>query len=167
MSINIGGVVVPVTKVGETTRMARVAIGITDDGPKGDPGATGPSGPAGATGPVGRTGASGPTGAPGATGPEGQPGDPGQSAYEAWLSQGHNGSVADFLAWMANAETYYRHDQQTPEAVWHLHHPLGRMCAVTVVDSAGSLVEGDVTYLSVNELTIEFSAPFAGQAYLT
>ena len=62
---------------------------------------------------------------------------------------------------------YYRHIQGTPATTWHITHTLGRYCAVTVVDSAGTVVEGDVSYLSPSEVTIDFSAAFAGEAYLT
>lgn len=155
MSINIGGVVYPAKQVGETTRSTSVAVGIIEDGPKGDPGPTGPrgpsgaSGPTGATGPAGRDGSDGRDGASGVTGATGPAGPPGLD--------GTNG-VQD---------TYFRWVQGTPEKTWHITHTLNRPVSVDVIDSAGSIVEGDVTYLSPSELTIDFSAAFAGEAYLT
>jgi hypothetical protein len=38
---------------------------------------------------------------------------------------------------------------------------------VTITDSAGDGIEGDVAYAGVNDLTITFSAPFSGTVYLT
>lgn len=41
-------------------------------------------------------------------------------------------------------------------------HNLGKYPVVSVFDSAGSQVEGDVTYTTLNQLTVSFSAPFSG-----
>lgn len=60
----------------------------------------------------------------------------------------------------------YVHTQSFPSATWTISHNLGRRPSVTVVDSAGSVVIGEVTYLSDNSLRVEFSAGFSGQAYL-
>jgi len=38
---------------------------------------------------------------------------------------------------------------------------------VTVVDSAATVVIGDVTYNSDTSVTVSFAAPFSGYAYLT
>lgn len=58
------------------------------------------------------------------------------------------------------------HHQANPAAVWPIVHGLGRFPSVTVVDSAGSTVLGDVTYTDANNLTLHFAAPFSGTAYL-
>lgn len=50
---------------------------------------------------------------------------------------------------------------------WVVKHLLGRFPAVTVVDSAGNVVEGGVRYDSADQITLSFSAPFSGSAYLT
>lgn len=60
----------------------------------------------------------------------------------------------------------YTHNQASPAATWTISHNLGRRPSVTVVDSAGTVVIGEVTYLSDNSLRVEFSAGFSGQAYL-
>jgi hypothetical protein len=41
-------------------------------------------------------------------------------------------------------------------------HDLSKYPAVTVIDSAGSVVIGDVDYTDLNNLTVSFSAPFSG-----
>lgn len=84
----------------------------------------------------------GPAGPPGATGVQGPQGEPGLSG--------------------AN----YTHTQAVPSADWTITHNLARFPSVTVIDSAGSTVVGDVDYLSNNAIAIHFTAAFGGSAYL-
>ena len=60
----------------------------------------------------------------------------------------------------------YVHYQLIPEATWVIVHNLNRNPSVTVMDSAESLVYGDVQYNSSNQLTISFSSAFSGTAYM-
>jgi len=46
-----------------------------------------------------------------------------------------------------------------------VNHELGKYPAVTVIDSAGSEVHGAVNYISPNQLTVTFSAPFSGTVF--
>jgi hypothetical protein len=62
--------------------------------------------------------------------------------------------------------TTYLHSQDVPSATWVIVHNLGRMPSVTVLDSASTVVYGNVTHDSVNQVTITFSASFGGKAYL-
>lgn len=64
------------------------------------------------------------------------------------------------------ADATYTHTQGAPSASWSITHGLGKYPSVTVVDSSGSEVEGDVTYLSNAQVLVSFSAPFSGVAYL-
>lgn len=50
--------------------------------------------------------------------------------------------------------------------VWTVNHNLNKYPSVTIVDSAGAVVIGDVHYTDTNSLTVTFSAPFGGQAIL-
>lgn len=59
------------------------------------------------------------------------------------------------------------YSQSTVSAVWNITHDLDVYPSVTVVDSGGNLVIGDVRYTGPNTLTIRFSAPFSGTAYLS
>jgi len=61
----------------------------------------------------------------------------------------------------------YVHDQMSAASVWTIVHNLNGFPSVTVVDSAGSEVIGDVVYDSPNQVHVNFSAPFAGQAFLS
>lgn len=57
-------------------------------------------------------------------------------------------------------------DQPRAESVWEFSHPMSKYPAVSIVDSAGSLVHGDVEYLSESRIKITFSSGFSGKAYL-
>lgn len=57
-------------------------------------------------------------------------------------------------------------NQNTSSALWTIAHNLGKFPSVTVFDSAGSQMEGDVKQINNDELTITFGAAFAGVAYL-
>lgn len=57
--------------------------------------------------------------------------------------------------------------QATPATVWTIDHSLTFVPNVTVVDSAGTQVEGEVELATGNQVVIRFSAAFAGTAYLS
>jgi len=84
-------------------------------------------------------------GPPGPMGPQGLPGTPGAPGLSG-----------------AN----YVHNQAVPAADWIINHGLGRYPSVTVVDSAGTTVIGNVEYVSPNDVAIHFTAAFGGSAYL-
>lgn len=62
--------------------------------------------------------------------------------------------------------TSYIHNQLLSSDQWVIKHNLGRFPGVTVVDSAGSVVIGEVVYVSENEINIHFQGAFSGKAYL-
>lgn len=66
----------------------------------------------------------------------------------------------------ATGDLHHTHTQGTAAAEWLITHGLGKYPSVTVVDSAGDQVEGDVNQIDENTLRLSFSAPFAGRAYL-
>lgn len=57
--------------------------------------------------------------------------------------------------------------QPSPSTTWSILHALNGRPSVTVVDSAGTTVIGEVTYISDSQVIVEFTAPFSGYAYLT
>jgi hypothetical protein len=57
--------------------------------------------------------------------------------------------------------------QNSSASTWNITHSLGYYPAVTVVDSAGTVVEGTTTYPSITTVTLTFSSPFSGYAYLS
>jgi hypothetical protein len=63
--------------------------------------------------------------------------------------------------------TTHMHVQDVAAATWTINHNLNRYPQVTIVDSAGSEVIGDITYTSLNTVTATFGGAFGGRAYLT
>ena len=88
----------------------------------------------------------------------------GKSAYELWLDQGNVGSVQDFLGTLTDKN--FVHKQTASENVWHIVHNLNKYPSVVVVDTADTVVYGDIQYISLNEIQITFTDPFSGEAYL-
>lgn len=64
------------------------------------------------------------------------------------------------------SDKHYTHDQTVAAAVWEITHNLGKYPSVSVVDSGGNWVVGDVAYLDENSLTVTFSGAFSGKAYM-
>lgn len=59
--------------------------------------------------------------------------------------------------------------QSTPATTWTIANPFSYRPLVEIVDSAGSVVIGDISYPAspaVTPITVQFSAPFAGTALL-
>lgn len=65
----------------------------------------------------------------------------------------------------SSGDLHYTHDQMIASASWTVNHNLAKYPAVTVVDSAGSVVEGDVQHITANQTILTFSSAFAGKAY--
>lgn len=60
----------------------------------------------------------------------------------------------------------YTHTQLTLAAVWNVAHGLGVYPSATVVDSGGTEMIPDLTYVDANNLTLTFGAPTSGKAFL-
>lgn len=65
-----------------------------------------------------------------------------------------------------DGDKHYRHVQATPAQVWVIDHTLDKFPAVTVVDSAGEQVEGNVLYTSQQQVVVSFTGTFSGEAFL-
>lgn len=63
-------------------------------------------------------------------------------------------------------DKFFEFIQSIPSQKWEIAHPLKKFPAVMVVDSAGSVVVGDITYVDDSTIIILFQAAFAGKAYL-
>ena len=61
----------------------------------------------------------------------------------------------------------YRHTQNAPLTTWTVNHNLNFYPNVTVFNSAGSQVEGNVTHTNETSLTLTFSTAVSGQAHLS
>lgn len=62
--------------------------------------------------------------------------------------------------------TTFEFSQISPSAKWNIPHNLNKKPSVSIVDSSGNLVIGDVKYINENNVEITFSAAFSGKAYL-
>jgi hypothetical protein len=57
-------------------------------------------------------------------------------------------------------------NQNTPATVWNIQHNLNNFPSITVIDTGDTVVSGEYTYIDNNNVTLTFSAGFAGKAYL-
>jgi len=61
----------------------------------------------------------------------------------------------------------YVHTQSIPSTTWTINHGLQFVPNITVVDSAGTVVEGSYDYPNANTVVLSFSGSFSGKAYLS
>lgn len=59
------------------------------------------------------------------------------------------------------------HTQGAASATWVITHALGGKPSVTIVDSADTVVFGEVSYNSNSVVEVNFTSAFSGFAYLT
>ena len=57
-------------------------------------------------------------------------------------------------------------NQGVAATTWNVNHNLGKFPSVTVIDTANTVVNGEYEYIDNNNITLKFSAAFAGKAYL-
>jgi hypothetical protein len=95
-------------------------------------------------------------GVPGQRGPQGEQGPVGPAGPVG--PQGPSG-VTQAIA--------YTHVQNSVSSTWSITHNLGFYPNVTSVDSAGTSIEGTVTYTSATTLDLVFSVATSGKAYLS
>lgn len=74
------------------------------------------------------------------------------------------------VAWPYNKgetnDKHYTHNQGAASATWNITHNLGKHPSVSVVLSTNVQGYGKVTYIDNNNLTIAFSGPETGKAYM-
>ena len=58
------------------------------------------------------------------------------------------------------------HNQTVSSSTWNITHNLNKYPSVSVVDSSNEEVIGEVQHINSNSLTVKFSAPFSGKAFL-
>jgi hypothetical protein len=61
----------------------------------------------------------------------------------------------------------YVHTQGSASSSWLINHNLDFYPNITVQDSAGNIVEGEISYTNLNSLTVSFASAFSGTAYLS
>lgn len=67
----------------------------------------------------------------------------------------------------APSQLGFLYTQNTPSATWTISHNLTFHPNVTVVDSGGSVVEGEISYPNPATVLLTFAAAFSGTAYLS
>ena len=74
------------------------------------------------------------------------------------------GSPTDLVG---SQELGYVHIQSVPASVWNITHGLGFTPNITVVDTAGTVVEGSYNYPNASTVVLTFIGAFSGRAYLS
>lgn len=88
--------------------------------------------------------------------------DGGESGDFIWVSNGR----LEFAKSQPYSDKTYVHVQDTPSERWLITHPLQKYPSVTVVDSGGNTVFGDVQYQDKSNIVVDFRHGFSGRAYL-
>lgn len=58
----------------------------------------------------------------------------------------------------------YVHLQGPPLTLWEFTHNLNKKPSVTIIDSAGNMVVGSLTYIDLNNIRLQFASPISGEA---
>jgi hypothetical protein len=68
----------------------------------------------------------------------------------------------------AGSDKTFVHNQTLASTNWLINHGLNKFPSVTIVDSGGNQVIGEIIFdpLNLNSLMVSFSNAFSGQAYL-
>ena len=79
-----------------------------------------------------------------------------------------NKAVYDFAVFTLSSQGVptFVFTQGVPATVWNIQHNLGKFPSVSVVNNNDLLMNGEITYIDNNNITCNFSAAFAGKAYL-
>jgi hypothetical protein len=72
-------------------------------------------------------------------------------------------STASGIEWRSRTFTF---NQTVSTAVWNIQHDLFAFPSVSIIDSVGNFVVGDVSYTDSRNITITFKTAFKGTAYL-
>ena len=87
---------------------------------------------------------------------------------------GGNGNITDKLLYdfavftlsSAAGGTTFEFDQVVPATTWNITHNLGKFPSITVIDTGDTVVAGEYIYINNNQVTLKFTVPFSGKAYL-
>ena len=70
------------------------------------------------------------------------------------------------LSYAGRGDLSFTYVQGVASTTWNIQHNLGKFPSITVIDTANTVVTGEYTYNDINNVTLTFSAAFAGTAYL-
>lgn len=77
-----------------------------------------------------------------------------------------NNYIVSILSYGATGDKNFVFTQTVASNTWIINHTLNKFPSVSVVDSAGTEVFGQVKYINLSKITITFSAAFSGEAFL-
>lgn len=60
----------------------------------------------------------------------------------------------------------YVFNQRVPANTWDIAHNMNKFPSVSIVDSGGNLVIGNINYVDRNNIQLTFNGAFSGSAYL-
>ena len=80
--------------------------------------------------------------------------------------QGPPGPKGDKGDQGAGGDSHYSHNQAVPSDTWVITHNLSKFPSVMCFDSSYDEIEGSISYQGQNQLTVTFSSPTGGYAYL-
>lgn len=72
----------------------------------------------------------------------------------------------DYAYVQSQVRENYVHNQQVASNSWVVSHALNKYPAVSIVNTANQAIMGDITYNSLNQLTITFTSLISGKAYI-
>jgi hypothetical protein len=72
-----------------------------------------------------------------------------------------------FTDLVGSQELGYVHIQEVASSTWNITHGLGFVPNITVVDTAGTVVEGSYNYSDSDTVILTFVGGFSGRAYLS
>lgn len=58
----------------------------------------------------------------------------------------------------------YNHVQSISSALWTIAHNLGYLPDVSIIDPGSNVVDGSISHLNSNTLTVTFNSPTSGRA---
>lgn len=87
------------------------------------------------------------------------------NAEEYLVSEATTGKLVFKSAADGIGDKFFQHTQTEASATWVVNHNMTKFPSVTVVDSAGTVVIGKVTYNSTSQATLSFVSAFSGSAY--
>ena len=86
---------------------------------------------------------------------------------------GGNGNITDKLLYdfavftlSSQGAPTFQFTQGVPATTWNIQHNLSKFPSITVIDTGNTVVNGEYTYTDNNNVVLNFSAAFAGKAYL-
>ena len=82
------------------------------------------------------------------------------------VKQSNDSFDTKWVSGIYSGDKHYYHLQGQPNNIWTVVHLLNKYPSVTVFDSAGTIVFGNIRYIDLNTVELSFGEAFAGKAAL-